>query len=214
DDDVHPSTDVAALGRLLRRLATGPDARPLRRLAEAAMADDPDARPTAAALATELAAVPGARLPVLPDPACNRAFDPHDLRALVARMVAAPWSSPPADSRPTAAPSRSIPAPTALSPTTTATPVTRPLLPTRSDCVPPASVLIADVDADGCPDGLRYADGILEGAGLRWAVGQAGDQVAVGDWGCRGARTLVVPRPATGEVFRFDGWAVGGLESL
>ena len=85
DDELDPSTDVAALGRLLRRLATGPDARPLRRLAEAATADDPAARPSAGELAAELAeAVPGARLPI-PRSGGARGLDPaSDLRALVA----------------------------------------------------------------------------------------------------------------------------------
>ncbi|MEA2685622.1 MAG: eukaryotic-like serine/threonine-protein kinase, partial [Actinomycetota bacterium] len=76
-----------------------------------------------------------------------------------------------------------------------------------SACPVPASVLVADVDGDGCLDALRYADGILEAAGRRWALGRAGDQVAIGDWSCRGTRTVVLLRPSTGEVFRFDGWS-------
>ena len=50
-------------------------------------------------------------------------------------------------------------------------------------------------------------------AGVRWALGQAGDQVATGDWSCRGTRTVVLLRPSTGEVFRFDAWAVGAQET-
>ena len=49
---------------------------------------------------------------------------------------------------------------------------------------------------------------------MRWAVGQAGDQVATGDWSCRGTRTVVLLRPSTGEIFRFDAWAVGAQESV
>jgi hypothetical protein len=71
-------------------------------------------------------------------------------------------------------------------------------------------LLQADVDGDGCPEALRYADGLLQSARTTWALGQAGDQVATGDWGCQGTRTLALFRPSTGEVFRFDGWAGAG----
>ena len=302
DDELRPSTDVAALGRLLRRLATGPDARPLRRLAEAATADDPAARPSAGQLAAGLAdAVPGARLPI-PRSGSGHGVDPaSDLRALVAgarsgrrrrpppaaearprnlllgtdwdavvgdgsdaeagsrapvatatrRAVAppppvdrpglrrrlplrsaaavgavaavaaagllllAPWSSPAAHDEPAPATTRPTPSTRSLPPSTTAaTTTTRPVPAVRTDCVAQASVLIADVDGDGCPDALRYADGVLEGGGTRWALGQAGDEVTVGDWSCRGARTVVLLRPSTGDVYRFDGWAVGAVESL
>ena len=54
DRELHPSADVAALGRLLRRLAIGPDARGLRRIAEATTVDDPAARPSARTMADEL----------------------------------------------------------------------------------------------------------------------------------------------------------------
>jgi eukaryotic-like serine/threonine-protein kinase len=108
-----------------------------------------------------------------------------------------------------------VPAPTVEGPPATlaATPAstaahapssTRPA--TRQDCPEASSVLLADVDGDGCLDALRYADGVLEGAGRRWSVGQAGDVVATGDWACRGVRTLALLRPSTGEVFPLDGW--------
>jgi len=84
----------------------------------------------------------------------------------------------------------------------------------RDGCSAPASVLVADVDGDGCVDALHFADGILEADGLRWSLGQAGDQLATGDWSCRGARTVVLLRPTTGEVFRFEAWAVGNADSV
>jgi hypothetical protein len=65
----------------------------------------------------------------------------------------------------------------------------------------------ADVDGDGCAEVIRFADGVLEAGQQRWAVGQPGDLVAVGDWSCRGTRSVALLRPATGEVFAFDGWA-------
>jgi hypothetical protein len=82
----------------------------------------------------------------------------------------------------------------------------------RRDCPTANAVLQADVDGDGCPDALRYTDGLLEAGGARWALGQPGDQVAAGDWGCQGTRTLALFRPSTGEVFRFDGWATPGQD--
>jgi len=80
----------------------------------------------------------------------------------------------------------------------------------RRDCPPAVDVGLEH--GDGCPDALRYADGLLEAGDVRWALGQAGDQVATGDWGCQGTRTVVLFRPSTGEVFRFDGWALPGLD--
>ena len=76
-----------------------------------------------------------------------------------------------------------------------------------SDCPPATGVLQADVDRDGCADEIRYADGILQAGDARWSLGEEGDQVAIGDWACRGSRTPAIFRPSTGEVFRFDGWA-------
>jgi len=70
--------------------------------------------------------------------------------------------------------------------------------------------LVADTDADGCPEALRWADGVLEAGDRRWAVGQAGDRVATADWSCSGRATLAVLRPATGQVFVFGAWAEPG----
>ena len=44
----------------------------------------------------------------------------------------------------------------------------------------------------------------------RFALGRAGDVAVVGDWTCRGATTPALYRPATGELFVFDGWARAG----
>ncbi|MGI8807244.1 MAG: hypothetical protein ACR2KK_05295 [Acidimicrobiales bacterium] len=82
----------------------------------------------------------------------------------------------------------------------------------RADCPPATGVLHADVDSDGCADALRYVDGVLQAGDVRWALGRAGDQVAVGDWACQGSRTLALFRPSTGEVFRFDAWASPGQD--
>jgi hypothetical protein len=68
-------------------------------------------------------------------------------------------------------------------------------------------LLSADTDGDGCPEALRYSDGILTAGSARWQVGVAGDQVATGDWRCRGHGDLALLHPETGDVFIFDGWA-------
>ncbi|MCA1684319.1 MAG: hypothetical protein LC708_04245, partial [Actinobacteria bacterium] len=80
----------------------------------------------------------------------------------------------------------------------------------RPGCSDAPGSLIADTDADGCPEALRWTDGVVEAGDRRWAVGQAGDRVAVADWSCSGRATLALLRPATGEVFVFDGWARSG----
>jgi hypothetical protein len=84
-------------------------------------------------------------------------------------------------------------------------PVTTP----ASRCPAVGSALRADVDGDGCDDEIEFADGVLTAGSLRMRVGAIGDQVAVGRWTC-GTATVALLRPATGEVFRFDGWATQG----
>jgi hypothetical protein len=69
-----------------------------------------------------------------------------------------------------------------------------------------------DVDRDGCGDVVRVSGSTVEVGGARYAVGRDGDRVAVGDWDCDGQPTPGLVRPATGEVFVFDGWATGGGE--
>src|SRR5437660_5157297 len=72
-----------------------------------------------------------------------------------------------------------------------------------------SNALRADVDGDGCDDALSFSDGVLVAGPVRMRLGGAGAQVAVGRWTC-GAPTVALLRPATGEVFRFDGWATAG----
>src|SRR5438445_711925 len=72
-----------------------------------------------------------------------------------------------------------------------------------------SSAMHADVDGDGCDENVTFADGVLTAGPLRMRVGAPGDQVALGRWTC-GAVSLALLRPATGEVFGFDGWATQG----
>lgn len=114
------------------------------------------------------------------------------------------WSGPPT--------TRAGPSPSTTPVTSPATTSTPAKTPDRRECPPVTAVLQADVDGDGCPDAMRYAGGILEGGGVKWTLGQAGDQVATGDWGCQGRRTVALFRPSTGELFRFDAWASPGRD--
>jgi hypothetical protein len=75
------------------------------------------------------------------------------------------------------------------------------------DCPSATGQLLADTDGDGCAESLHYGEGILVSGGSRWSVGADGDVVATGDWTCRGEAVLAVLRPATGDIFVFDGWA-------
>ncbi|MGH9278011.1 MAG: hypothetical protein ACRD12_07880, partial [Acidimicrobiales bacterium] len=103
------------------------------------------------------------------------------------------------------------PATTVEGTTTTLAAVRRPPpRPAREGCPPVEGPMTADVDGDGCAEPVRFSAGIVEAAGRRWAVGEAGDVVAVGDWSCSGARSLALLRPRTGEVFAFSGWATAG----
>ncbi|MGH9138724.1 MAG: hypothetical protein ACRD0G_17045, partial [Acidimicrobiales bacterium] len=73
---------------------------------------------------------------------------------------------------------------------------------------PPA----ADADGDGCREPVVIVDGEVRVGSRRFAVGQPGDQLVAGDWECDGDATVAVLRPATGEVFVFDGWSSAGGE--
>lgn len=75
---------------------------------------------------------------------------------------------------------------------------------------PPVSAPAADVDGDGCPERLRIHERTVTAGDARWALGEPGDLVAVGDWDCDGGATAALLRPGTGEVFVFPGWAPAG----
>lgn len=91
----------------------------------------------------------------------------------------------------------------------------RPILPTTaarhapSRRCPGSRPPGVDLDADGCPDHVRITGSVVEAAGVRYDIGQAGDKVLVADWRCDGRATPAVLRPATGEVFVFPRWATG-----
>lgn len=50
---------------------------------------------------------------------------------------------------------------------------------------------------------------VVERAGRRWTVGEAGDVVAVGRWDCDGRALPAVLRPSTGRIWVFGAWPTG-----
>jgi hypothetical protein len=55
---------------------------------------------------------------------------------------------------------------------------------------------------------------IVVADGKRYRVGQEGDHLLVGDWGCDGQPTPAAFRPSTHEVFVFDRWTADGELSV
>jgi hypothetical protein len=66
-----------------------------------------------------------------------------------------------------------------------------------------------DVDGDGCPDDVVIETGAVIVDGVRYTVGQPGDELAVGDWDCDGTATLALVRAVAGEVWVFARWPEG-----
>ena len=62
-----------------------------------------------------------------------------------------------------------------------------------------------DVDGDGCAEEIRIDAGFVSVDGVRYPVGAAGDQLAVGDWDCDGIATVALVEP-TGRVYVFETW--------
>ncbi len=68
-------------------------------------------------------------------------------------------------------------------------------------------VVVGDVDGDGCPEALVVVGNVIDRGGVRFAVGEPGDQVVVGDWDCDGLATPAAFRPGDQRAYLFDGWA-------
>ena len=102
-------------------------------------------------------------------------------------------------------------APTSVVPplaSTTTIPVAPRVWPTSVACAPVEGAgERRDTDGDGCPEAVTIAGGQIVVDGARFQVGEEGDALAVADWDCDGRDTPAMVRPATGEVYVFDGWA-------
>ena len=62
-----------------------------------------------------------------------------------------------------------------------------------------------DVDGDGCAEEILITSGSVLVDGVGYPIGEAGDQVAVGDWDCDGVATVALVQSG-GRVYVFDGW--------
>jgi hypothetical protein len=207
----------------------------LRTLARVATHPNPDRRPTARELADAMtdevhgACLPAPRARAAADPGDPAAVDPLDAlrltddedepvrfpRVAAAAAVLLVLAGVGFGLRPSAAAKASAKAPAAAPSTTPTTVATALPVATRLPAPPPGCAVVtgplkADIDGDGCDDGLRFDDGVLHAGPTRWAVGQKGDVVVTGSWGCAPAATLALLRPATGDVFAFGGWAASG----
>jgi hypothetical protein len=88
--------------------------------------------------------------------------------------------------------------------------VTRPEQAGSARQCPVAAAPAADVDGDGCPEALAVDAGTVSAGAARWALGEPGDLIALGDWDCDGGASPALLRPGTGDVFVFSSWAEHG----
>jgi len=217
--------DVAGIGGVVRALA-GPDVelepiperrfgrnrsfagmtrRALLTIADQATADDPERRPPARALAAALAGV----APERPEPPARRRFDPP------APRHAGAADDPPRRARAGAALAAAGVVVVALAlgargggRSPGVVPVDDAIAPSPTTTAPPGC-LPAGTD-DGCAEPVEVGGGVVSLNGTRFAVGLEGDVLVLGDWDCDGLRTVAALRPATGEIFVFDGYAAPG----
>lgn len=73
-----------------------------------------------------------------------------------------------------------------------------------SACHPPTGGF-QDITGDGCAEEILITSGSVFVDGARYPVGEADDQVAVGDWDCDGIATVALVQSG-GRVYVFDGW--------
>ena len=75
-----------------------------------------------------------------------------------------------------------------------------------------AGQVVGDLDGDGCDESVAWdaaaAVATLPG-GRQVQVGEADDQLVLGDWDCDRSDTPALYRPSTGEVFEFGAWVTG-----
>jgi len=207
----------------------------LRAVAARAREEDPTRRPSARALATLLAEVadePAAAGPMR----LGRPTDTTDVRASsrtrtlagampgraiaaaagVALVITVGVGAHAAVAGGSDSASASLPVDTRLAVTTsttspTTTELTTRVWPSTSSCADVGtSGERRDVDGDGCPDAVTIDGSQIVVDDVRYDLGEIGDAVSVADWDCDGRDTAALVRPATGEVYVFDGWATAG----
>ena len=142
------------------------------------------------------------------------------MTAVDARTTVLSTSTPPA---PTPAPApaspSTVPAPSAAAPPSSAVPRRPP--PPCPDLRPPpgeGAILLADLDARDCATPVRWDGQLLEvpaaGAAPRRyeLLADGDDQLLFADLSCDGRDAPVLYRPATGEVFVFEGLVAPGQQ--
>jgi serine/threonine-protein kinase len=78
--------------------------------------------------------------------------------------------------------------------------------------------VVADVAGRGCLVPVVWLSGVVSvslaagRAPVRFALGQPGDDLLLGDWDCHRGATPALYRPTTGQVFYFAGWAEAGRD--
>ena len=73
------------------------------------------------------------------------------------------------------------------------------------DSCRPTAAGYRDTTGDGCAEEIIVGDGFVSVDGAHYPVGEAGDQLAVGDWDCDGVATLALVQEA-GRVYVFESW--------
>ena len=117
--------------------------------------------------------------------------------------AAAPGVAAPADPYPAAGGPDPVPPPGGADADLAAVPPT-PATGDATLCRPIADGF-RDVNGDGCAEEIGLTAGFVWVDGIRYPVGDAGDQVAVGDWDCDGLATVALVQPG-GRVYLFDSW--------
>lgn len=202
--------DVADLAGALTGMVAGGRGTRVAKLLARAESKPPAARPLARALAT----IPGARLPratgvppttgSVTDTSPGGARVGHGAGGGARRRGRWPTLAGGGRSRTWAA----LAAVASVAVAGTALALRRPAPAPAPVAPPPAGVgrvPCPPVD-DGCRPVAMAGAEFLAG-GVRWSVGEVGDVVVVGRWECQAGAAPALLRPASGQVWVFDGWA-------
>lgn len=82
-----------------------------------------------------------------------------------------------------------------------------PSPPPQSPPLPPDAATTTPVGTAPVPPLRIEPAGIVQHAGRSYAIGEPGDEIAIGAFDCAAADRAAVLRPATGEIFVFEAWA-------
>ena len=93
---------------------------------------------------------------------------------------------------------------------------TTPPAPPQAGPSTTAVTVLADVAGNGCRVPVTWSSGVVAVSSElgrpphRFALGNASDQLLLGDWNCGRRATPALYRPSTGQVFYFPAWAEAG----